>query len=512
MQHTDVLIIGAGISGISSAFHLMKHCPDKSFALIEGRGDIGGTWDLFRYPGIRSDSDMYTLGFSFRPWRNAKAIADAPSIMEYLRGAVDDGGFADKIHFNKKMVRAAWLGSKAKWVLTLRDSQTGEEEQRSCSFLHMCAGYYNYDQGYRPQFADEEAFDGQIVHPQFWPEDLDYEGKKVVIVGSGATAVTLVPAMARKAEHVTMLQRSPTYIVARPAEDAIANFLRACLPRKWAYGLTRWKNILLGRWFFWYCRAKPEQAKQRILDEVRKQVPEGFDVERHLTPNYNPWDQRLCLAPDADFFTSLHKGKSTIVTDHIERFTKNGIELKSGEKLKADIIVTATGLDLNFFGNAEIMVDNRLVKSGDLLNYKGMMFSGIPNMLSSFGYTNASWTLRCDLTSAYLCRLLKYMDKKNYDEVTPTVDADNIELDPLLDFSSGYITRKYDELPKQGKQDPWRMYQNYIKDIFLVKYGSVADDGLVFHRRDNNGDSADMAGLTDAANPSANPVEAPKAA
>ena len=396
-------------------------------------------------------------------------------------------------------------------MLTLRDSQTGEEEQRSCSFLHMCAGYYNYDQGYRPQFADEEAFDGQIVHPQFWPEDLDYEGKKVVIVGSGATAVTLVPAMARKAEHVTMLQRSPTYIVARPAEDAIANFLRACLPRKWAYGLTRWKNILLGRWFFWYCRANPEQAKQRILDEVRKQVPEGFDVERHLTPNYNPWDQRLCLAPDADFFTSLHKGKSTIVTDHIERFTKNGIELKSGEKLKADIIVTATGLDLNFFGNAEIMVDNRLVKSGDLLNYKGMMFSGIPNMLSSFGYTNASWTLRCDLTSAYLCRLLKYMDKKNYDEVTPTVDADNIELDPLLDFSSGYITRKYDELPKQGKQDPWRMYQNYIKDIFLVKYGSVADDGLVFHRREDGGGGADATAPADPATPTT-PIETAKAA
>jgi len=299
--------------------------------------------------------------------------------------------------------------------------------------------------------------------------------------------------------------------VARPAEDAIANFLRACLPRKWAYGLTRWKNILLGRWFFWYCRAKPEQAKQRILDEVRKQVPEGFDVEKHLTPNYNPWDQRLCLAPDADFFTSLHKGKGTIVTDHIERFTKNGIELKSGEKLEADIIVTATGLDLNFFGNAEIMVDNRLVKSGDLLNYKGMMFSGIPNMLSSFGYTNASWTLRCDLTSAYLCRLLKYMDKKNYDEVTPTVDADNIELDPLLDFSSGYITRKYDELPKQGKQDPWRMYQNYIKDIFLVKYGSVADDGLVFHRREDGGGGADATAPADPASPNT-PIETAKAA
>ena len=475
MQHTDVLIIGAGISGISSAHHLQQNCPEKSFEILEARNDIGGTWDLFRYPGIRSDSDMYTLGFSFRPWRDPKAIADAPSIMEYLRGAVEDGQLEEKINFGKKVVNAAWSTPDARWHLTIEDQANGDTEMRSCSFLHMCAGYYNYDQGYAPEFPEQEAFEGQILHPQFWPEDLDYDGKKVVVIGSGATAVTLVPSMAEKAKHVTMLQRSPTYIVARPAEDALANFVRRWLPPRLAYGITRWRNVLMGRLFFWYCRRFPDRAKNLLLKGLDEEVPKGFDVEKRLTPNYNPWDQRLCLAPDGDFFSALRRGKSDIVTDHIERFTKNGIELKSGETLEADIIVSATGLDLNFFGNMGLSVDNQEIVPGDLLNYKGMMFSGLPNLASSFGYTNASWTLRCDLTSSYVCRLLKHMDKKGYTIATPTVDTSKVEPESLLDFSSGYVVRKSAELPKQGSEAPWRMYQNYVTDVFSINFGSVED-------------------------------------
>ncbi len=483
--HTDVLIVGAGISGISSAYHLRRHCPDKSFAIVEGRNDIGGTWDLFRYPGIRSDSDMYTLGFSFRPWSDPKAIADAPAIMGYLRGAVADAGLEKKIDFGKKVVAAKWSSPEARWSVTIKDQNTGNTQTRTCNFLHMCAGYYNYDQGYQPDFPNQKAFKGSVVHPQFWPEDLDYEGKKVVVIGSGATAVTLVPAMAEKAAKVTMLQRSPTYIVARPAEDGLANFLRKHLPAKLAYALTRWHNVFLGRWFFWYCRRFPERARRKLLDMTRTEVPEDFDFEKHLVPRYNPWDQRLCLAPDGDFFEALRKGKSQIVTDEIEKFTAKGIRLKSGEELEADIIVSATGLDLKFFGNTTLTVDNQQVSSAALLNYKGMMFSGVPNLATSFGYTNASWTLRCDLTSIYVCRLLKHMDRKGCQQVRPTVMSDNIELNSLLDFSSGYITRKADELPKQSTVAPWKMYQNYIMDIFVVNFGRIGGNELVFSKVDN---------------------------
>ena len=482
IKHSDVLIIGAGISGISSAHHLRERCPDKSFEILEGRNDIGGTWDLFRYPGIRSDSDMYTLGFSFRPWRDPQAIADAPSIMKYLRAAVDDDNLGGKIHFGKKVTAAHWSSVENKWTLSVADSSGGALEQRTCDFLHLCCGYYNYDQGYRPDFPGEENFKGQFVHPQFWPEDIDYTGKKVVVIGSGATAVTLVPAMAEKAAHVTMLQRSPTYIVARPSEDGLANFLNKYLPPRMAYSLTRWRNVIMGRWFFSYCRHFPERAKKMILKLVQAEVPEGFDIEKHLTPSYNPWEQRLCLAPNGDFFESLRSGASSIVTDHIDRFTKSGIKLKSGEMLAADIVVTATGLDLNFFGNMQVTVDNKPIRAGDMVNYKGMMFSGVPNMASSFGYTNASWTLRCDLTSKYVCRMLNFMQRKGYQRAMPTIDASEIAEVPLLDFSSGYITRKYKELPKQGKRPPWQMYQNYMSDIFATRFSKLADGAVIFSK------------------------------
>ncbi len=479
-QHNDVLIIGAGISGISSAYHLKKHSPKASFEILEQRDSIGGTWDLFKYPGIRSDSDMYTLGFAFRPWRDAKAIADAPSIMDYLKDAVSEGKIDEKIHFGKKVTEARWSTPEGKWFVTVEDKATGEQSIRTCKFLHSCAGYYNYDHGYQPDFPGAEDFAGEMVHPQFWPEDLDYEGKKVVVVGSGATAVTLVPAMSHKAEHVTMLQRSPTYIVARPSEDTMANSLRKFLPASVAYSLVRWKNVLLGRFFFWMCRKYPDRVKKQLLDELPDLLPEGYDIEKHLTPTYNPWDQRLCLAPDGDFFTSICDGKADIVTDHIERITKNGIALKSGETLEADIIVSATGLDLNFLGNIQVSVDNEAVEPANLLNYKGMMYSGVPNLMTSFGYTNASWTLRCDLTSKYLCRMVNYMDRKGLSRAMPTPDMANVEFEPLLDFSSGYITRKSAELPKQGTVKPWVMYQNYVADIFLVKFAGLSDSGMKF--------------------------------
>ena len=478
-EHVDVMVIGAGISGVSAAHHLQTQCPEKSFLILEGRDSIGGTWDLFKYPGIRSDSDMYTLGFSFRPWRNPKAIADGPSIMSYLRGAVEDGGLQDKIRFGRKVVKAQWSSQKAQWELTVLNTQNKQEETLTCGFVHMCTGYYNYEQGHRPAFPGEKNFKGPVIHPQFWPEDLNYDNKKVVVIGSGATAVTLVPAMAEKAAKVTMLQRSPTYIVSMPAENALANWARRNLPAKLAYGLTRWRNVLVNRLMFWYCRRFPEKAKKLLLKGVRAELPSGFDIEKHLTPHYNVWDQRVCLAPDGDFFTALRAGKADIVTDRIESFTKRGVKVASGAEIEADIIVSATGLDLQFFGGVDIQVDNKAVLAKDTMTYKGMMFSGVPNFALSSGYTNASWTLKCDLTSAYVCRLLNHMDRKGYTQARPELDWANMEVAPLLDFTSGYVVRKLDELPKQGTVTPWRLHQNYLLDIMMLRMGRVTD-GMAF--------------------------------
>ncbi len=484
-EHVDVLVIGAGISGISAAHHLQTQCPDKSFLILEGRDSIGGTWDLFKYPGIRSDSDMYTLGFSFRPWRDPKAIADGPSIMSYLHGAVEDDGLHDKIRFGRKVVNAQWSSQAAQWTLTVLNTQSQSEEVFTCNFVHMCTGYYNYEQGHRPAFPGEKNFKGPVIHPQFWPEDLDYENKNVVVIGSGATAVTLVPAMAEKAAKVTMLQRSPTYIVSMPAENTLANWARRNLPAKLAYGLTRWRNVLLNRIMFWYCRRYPDKAKKLLLKGVRAELPKGFDIEKHLTPHYNVWDQRVCLAPDGDFFAALSAGTADIVTDHIECFTKRGVKVKSGAEIDADIIVSATGLDLKFFGGVDIQVDNKPVLAKDTMTYKGMMFSGVPNLALSSGYTNASWTLKCDLTSAYVCRLLNHMDKKGYTQARPELDWADMEVAPLLDFTSGYVVRKLDELPKQGTVTPWRLHQNYLLDIMMLRMGRVTD-GIAFSRADKS--------------------------
>ena len=477
----DVLIVGAGLSGIGAAVHLTKRCPGKSFAIVEARERLGGTWDLFRYPGIRSDSDMYTLGYNFKPWTARRAIADAPSILEYLHETVDEYGLDDKIRFNRKVVDASWSSEEALWTVSLRHGD-GSISTVKCNFLHMCSGYYSYKEGHNPDFPGKSDFAGQIVHPQFWPEDLDYAGKKVVVIGSGATAVTLIPSMAETAAHITMLQRSPTYIVSRPGEDKWALRFRKFLPAKLAYLLTRWKNVLLGIFMFNLARKKPAGFKQRLLEMVRQEM--GPDVNMgDFTPSYNPWDQRLCLVPDSDLFESIKSGKASIVTDHVDSFTKDGIRLKSGKTLEADIIVTATGLKMLTGGSATISVDGKLVNFGEKINYKGVMFSGIPNFGMTMGYTNASWTLKADLTSEYVCRLLNFMDRNGTPIATPTLPADGLMgTEPMLDFTSGYVQRAIPHLPKQGDRKPWRLNQNYPKDIINLRHKAVDDGVMVFSR------------------------------
>ena len=478
-DHFDVLIIGAGLSGIGAAYHLQEKCPGKSYAILEGREAIGGTWDLFRYPGIRSDSDMFTLGYIFKPWKERKAIADGPSILNYVRETAQENGIGQHIRFNHRVMSASWDSRAAEWTVEAGNSATGETRSFTCSFLYSCAGYYSYEGGHRPDFPDEDSFTGQIVHPQQWPGDLDYAGKKVVVIGSGATAVTLVPEMAKQAAHVTMLQRSPTYVVSRPAEDAMANRLRQALPAKLAYGITRWRNILFQLFFFNMARKRPEKVRQRIKDMAQAQLGPDIDVSTHFNPSYNPWDQRLCLVPDGDLFEALKDGSASVVTDHIERFTSGGIALKSGAVLDADIIVTATGLELVFLGGVALSVDGQPVSPGEIHGYRGIMFENLPNLVSTFGYTNASWTLKADLTADFVTRLLKYMDKKGYDEVRPQA-GEPLADEPWLDFSSGYVQRAHKALPKQGDRMPWRLHQNYIRDIFALRHANLEDGVLVF--------------------------------
>ena len=413
-EHFDVLIVGAGLSGVGAGVHLHEHCPNKSYAILEARQSMGGTWDLFRYPGIRSDSDMHTLGYRFKPWRQAKSIADGPSILSYVRReTAAEYGVDQHIRYNHLAKAAAWSSEDAAWTVEAERADTGETVKITCNFLYMCQGYYSYRQGFSPEFEGLDQFKGQIVHPQQWPEDLDYAGKKVVVIGSGATAVTLVPAMAKEAGHIVMLQRSPTYVVSRPEKDALANRLRAVLPERWAYAITRWKNTTLGGMMYRRVRAEPEKAKAMIINMVRKELGPDYDVETHFTPRYNPWDQRLCLVPNADLFEAIRAGKASVVTDHIETFTEKGILLKSGQELEADIIVTATGLNLVVLGDMTFQVDGAPVAFNQTWTYKGMMYSGVPNLVSTFGYINASWTLRADLTSEYVCRVLNsYMGQE----------------------------------------------------------------------------------------------------
>jgi cation diffusion facilitator CzcD-associated flavoprotein CzcO len=478
-EHFDLLIVGAGLSGIAAGYHLQAKCPGKSYVILEARDAIGGTWDLFRYPGIRSDSDMYTLGYNFKPWREAKAIADGPSILNYVRETAQENGIDRNIRFHHRVMRAEWSSHDAHW--TIEAERGAETVHFSCGFLFMCSGYYDYAGGYTPEFAGTENFAGEVVHPQHWPEDLDYAGKRVVVIGSGATAVTLVPAMAEKAAHVTMLQRSPTYVVSRPSEDSIANRLRQKLPAMLAYQLARWKNVLLGMYFFRLSRRKPEQMKARLLGLLRKQLGPDYDVATHFTPRYNPWDQRLCLVPDGDLFREINAGRVSVVTDHIERFTPGGLKLQSGRELSADIVVTATGLRMKLFSGLQVVVDGARVELARTMSYKGMMFSGVPNFAAAFGYTNASWTLKCDLTCEYVCRLLRYMERHGYRRCMPQRDASVAEA-PWLDFTSGYVQRALEQLPRQGAKKPWKLYQNYARDLMSLRFGTVNDGTMQFSK------------------------------
>lgn len=483
MEHVDVLIVGAGLSGIGAAYHLQQKCPDKTYAILEAREVLGGTWDLFRYPGIRSDSDMYTLGYAFKPWTDAKAIADGPAILDYLRETARENGIERHIRFKQRVKTANWSTPEARWTVDVDDGDTAAVRPVSCNFLFICSGYYDYDAGYTPEFDGLDRFSGRVVHPQKWTDDIDYAGKRVVVVGSGATAVTLVPEMAKRAEHVTMLQRSPSYIVSRPAEDRIANRLRQLLPSKLAYGVTRWKNVLIGMATFKLARAYPEKVKSRIIDAIRQALGPRYDVDTHFTPHYNPWDQRICLVPDGDLFAAIRAGSVSVVTDHIDHFTQKGLLLKSGQEIPADLVVTATGLNIKVMGGVAITVDERPVDLSSTLNYKGSMFSGVPNLASTFGYTNASWTLKADLTSAYICRLLNHMDRKGWRQCTPEATDPEISPRPFLDFSSGYVQRALDRLPKQGSKKPWRLNQNYALDIMSLKFGAVEDGAMVFSNK-----------------------------
>ena len=482
-EHFDVVVVGAGISGIGAGYFLKRDCPDRSFVILEGRDDIGGTWDLFRYPGIRSDSDMHTLGYSFKPWLAEKTIADAGSIMEYLRETVDEFGLADHIRFRHEATHAAWNSADARWTVTAR--RDGEPVQYTCNFLYMCSGYYSYKTGHVVEFPGQERFEGTIIHPQEWPEDLDYSGKRVVIIGSGATAVTLVPSMAKDAAHVTMLQRSPSYVVSALASDPINRWLRKFLPEKWAYNLTRMKNITLQGWMYRRTRTHPQQVKNRLLKMVRKELGPDFDVDTHFTPSYNPWDQRLCLVPDGDLFEALRSKKASVVTDTIDTFTETGIMLDSGDKVEADIIITATGIKLVTVGEMDIEVDGMPVDFAKTWTYKGFGYSGVPNMATSFGYINASWTLRADLTCEYVCRLLNHMRTTGTDQCTPVLrpsDQNMPERPWIDDFSSGYMTRAMPLFPRQGDREPWLNTQSYARDKKLFRHGPIDDGAMQFTR------------------------------
>ncbi len=476
-EHFDVLIVGAGLSGIGAGHHLQTSCPNKTYAILEARSEIGGTWDLFRYPGVRSDSDMFTLGYGFRPWKEAKAIADGPSILKYVKDTARDLGIEPHIRFRTKVVSASWSSEASRWTVVV---ETGAEKKRAeytCSFLYTCSGYYNYENGYTPEFPGRESFRGQVIHPQHWPENLDYRDRRVVVIGSGATAVTLVPAMAKDAAHVTMLQRSPTYIVTVPAQDAVADFIRAHLPSTLAHGLVRAKNVGLAMFLFQLSRRAPKIAKRLIRDGVAANLPTDFDIDAHFKPNYEPWDQRLCLVPDADFFRVVKKGKASIVTDHIAAFTPEGIKLESGAELAADIIVTATGLELLAIGGIDLSVDGTKVDVSKSYVYKGVMLSNVPNFAFCVGYTNASWTLRADLSSDFVCRVLKYMDSRHFSAFVPKLD-DQMDAIPILDLKSGYVERAVDRFPKQGTAAPWYLRQNYVLDRITMKLGRI-DDGVL---------------------------------
>jgi monooxygenase len=481
-EHLDVLIVGAGLSGIGAAHHLQDRCPSRTYAIFEARGDLGGTWDLFRYPGIRSDSDMHTLGYRFRPWTAAKSIADGESILEYVRETARDAGIEAKIRFHHRVVAAEWSSEEGHWTVAAERGD-GEAVTVTCGFLFVNSGYYRYDRGYTPEFPGIERFGGTVIHPQHWPEDADYAGKRVVVIGSGATAMTLVPALAEKAAHVTMLQRSPTYVVSMPGEDPIARRLRRILPDRAVYPLVRWKNVLLQLVTYRLSRRRPELIKRMIRRGVVNSLPAGYDVDRHFKPRYDPWDQRLCLVPDSDLFEAIRAGSAEVVTDRIETFTEGGVRLESGAELEADVVVTATGLNLLFLGGLRVVIDGEEADLSQAFTYKGMMLNGVPNFAFTIGYTNASWTLKADLTAEFACRVLNHMEAEGHELCLPELDDPSVTEEPLLDFTAGYVLRSLADLPKQGSKEPWKLKQNYPLDLRMLRYGPIEDGTLRFRSR-----------------------------
>jgi monooxygenase len=477
----DVLIVGAGISGISAAYHIQRYCSDLSYAVVEARDAVGGTWDLFRYPGIRSDSDMYTFGYAFRPWTDKKVFADGPSILEYVRATASEYGMDDKIRFSHRVVASSWDSRTARWTVEMTTPDSERSTTMRCRFLLICAGYYRYDRGHMPQFPGQESFGGTVIHPQHWPEEIDYKNKNVVVIGSGATAITLVPAMANDSAHVTMLQRSPSYIAARPSEDAIAGVLRAFLPSAWVHTLIRTKNIVLAILFYEISQRWPTAVKRGVMSQIRTTLGDDFDVDTHFAPRYNPWDQRFCLAPDGDFFEALKDGSASVVTDHIDHFDRRGIVLKSGDHLDADIVISATGLELQLMGGVALSIDGEPYDPPKSFTYRGMMISGVPNLALALGYTNSSWTLKVDLTCRRVCRLLRFMGKHGHDICVP-VAPDGLERTRLLGLTSGYVERSLGQLPNQGTGSPWRTYQNYIQDMLTIRFGALEDGAVRFSK------------------------------
>ena len=479
-KHVNILIVGAGLSGIGAAYHLNKECPNKDYLILESRDQLGGTWDLFKYPGIRSDSDMCTMGFRFKPWQGEKLVADGGAILDYLHEIADENKIKEKIQYHSHVESVSWSSDIAQWSVNYRNKLDNSKSVLTCDFLYLCVGYYDYDQGYDPEFKGSDNFDGQIIHPQKWPENLDYSNKRVVVIGSGATAVTLIPSMAEKTKHITMLQRSPTYYMIRPNENPVGNFIRKITNNTVAYYVMRWQNIFLQSWSFKKARKYPKNVKAFLIKLVKDHLPDGFDVNKHFTPPYNPWEQRLCLVPDGDLFNAINDGKASVVTEHIDEFTNDGIKLKSGDELKADIIITATGLNMIVCSNINITVDGKEIDISKSMTYKGMMITHVPNAVLTFGYTNASWTLRADLTAEYVCRLLNYMDKNDYKYCQPTPKG-HIAIDgEWLDFNSGYVSRAAKKFPRQGARDPWRNTQNYTKDVLQLRYGRIANKELEF--------------------------------
>ncbi|MDE2402393.1 MAG: NAD(P)/FAD-dependent oxidoreductase [Burkholderiales bacterium] len=480
VEHFDVLIVGAGLSGIGAARHLQTHCPDKRYVILEGRDSVGGTWDLFRYPGIRSDSDMYTLGYNFKPWTEPQVIADGDRIRNYIQETASENNIKDKIRLGHKVVSADWCSEAATWTVTLQQT-SGATSQLSCNWLMMCSGYYNYEEGFTPEFKGRDDFKGQVIHPQFWPENLDYSGKRVVVIGSGATAITLIPSMTDKAQHVTMLQRTPSYVISVPQFDPMVRLLLKFLPEMTVYNISRARNNFITQSIFKLSRKYPNFMRKLLLKQVKVQVGKDFDM-KHFTPPYNPWDQRLCAVPNGDMFKVLRKGKASVVTDHIDRFTEQGILLKSGQVLEADIIVTATGLNLRLFGGMSMTVDGQAIEMNQHISYKGLMFSDIPNFSNTFGYTNASWTLKADLIAEYLCRLLNHMDKTGTRIAVPVRNDPNVKPVPLLDMSSNYVARAEAYMPKGADRAPWKLYQDYAADMEQLRNGALEDGVMAFRK------------------------------